>query len=73
MNRFRLLNQRKQHIATILFFFEESIQQNVGIIISAEDMTINSSWLFENEPIDEVVKMLANRIDIIFETYLELK
>jgi hypothetical protein len=69
--KFKLRNQQQQHLATILYFFEEQLNGNVGMIFT-NDLSRNGTWLYQNETIDEVVTDLANRLNIEYYDYVEL-
>lgn len=70
--KFKLRDNRQQHLATVLFFYEEQLLRNVGIIIT-NDLTRHTSWLYQNETIDEVIADLATRLGIVYHDYIEVE
>ncbi len=65
MNRkFKLRNERQQHLATVLYFYEEEILSYVGIIFN-NDLSEKIIWLYNNETINNVIHDLANRINMV--------
>mgnify|MGYP003594442684 CR=1 FL=1 len=70
--KFKLKNANGQHLAVVLYFFEEILNSNVGIIIS-NDLSEKSTWLFQNEQIEEVIADLATRLGIEYSDYEEVK
>lgn len=69
--KFKLRNERQQHLATILYFFEDQLNRNVGIIIT-NDLTRKETWLYQNEAIEEVIADLATRLNIQYADYIEV-
>ena len=69
--KFKLRNQRQQHLATILYFFEDQLNRNVGMIFT-NDLSRKETWLYQNETIDQVVADLANRLNIEYHDYIEV-
>lgn len=69
--KFKLRNQRQEHLATILYFFEEQLNRNIGMII-ANDLSRYETWLYQNETINQVVADLANRLNIEYHDYVEI-
>lgn len=69
--KFKLRNERLQHLATVLYFYEDQLRRNVGIIIS-NDLSRKETWLYENEPIEQVIADLAERLGIQYHDYIEV-
>jgi hypothetical protein len=69
--KFKLKNVKGQHLAVVLYFYEEILNSNVGIIIS-NDLSEKSTWLFQNEQIEEVIEDLARRLKIDFTSFDEV-
>lgn len=69
--KFKLKNEKGQHLAVVLYFYEEIINSNVGIIIS-NDLSEKSTWLFQNEQIEEVIADLARRLEIEYTLFEEV-
>ena len=69
--KFKLINEKGQHLAVVLYFYEEILNSNVGIIIS-NDLSKKSTWLFQNEQIEEVIANLANRLEIEYTSFEEV-
>lgn len=71
MRRFTLLNERQQHVAKVLFFFEQPLNQYVGIILNLNDSNY-TQWLYANDiDIDGIVRDLAQRLNVKYSTYIE--
>ena len=69
--KFKLKNDKGQHLAVVLYFYEEILNSNVGIIIS-NDLSKKSTWLFQNEQIEEVIADLARRLEIEYTSFEEV-
>ena len=69
--KFKLKNVKGQHLAVILYFYEEILNSNVGIIIS-NDLSEKSTWQFQNEQIQEVIADLAGRLEIEYTSFEEV-
>jgi hypothetical protein len=69
--KFKLKNDKGQHLAVVLYFYEEILNSNVGIIIS-NDLSEKSTWLFQNEQIEEVIADLARRLEIEYTSFEEV-
>jgi len=69
--KFKLKNDKGQHLAVVLYFYEEILNSNVGIIIS-NDLSEKSTWLFQNELIEEVIADLARRLKIEYTSFEEV-
>ena len=69
--KFKLKNDKGQHLAVVLYFYEEILNSNVGIIIS-NDLSEKSTWLFQNEQIEEVIADLARRLKIEYTSFEEV-
>ncbi len=69
--KFKLKNVKGQHLAVVLYFYEEILNSNVGIIIS-NDLSEKSTWLFQNEQIEEVIADLAARLEIEYTSFEEV-
>jgi hypothetical protein len=69
--KFHLRNNRQQRVATVLYFHENELLRNVGFII-IPDLTQHTHWLYQNEPIDEVIADLARRLGINYDNYIEV-
>jgi hypothetical protein len=69
--KFKLKNVKGQHLAVVLYFYEEILNSNVGIIIS-NDLSEKSTWLFQNEQIEEVIADLAGRLEIEYTSFEEV-
>jgi hypothetical protein len=70
--KFKLINEKDQHLAVIIYFFEEQINSNVGIIIST-DLSMKSTWLYQNEQIEDVISDLAKKLKIDYSSFNEVK
>lgn len=70
--KFKLIDTKKQHLAVVLYFFEEQINSNVGIIFKS-DLTASSTWLYQNEPIEEVIADLASKLEIEYTSFEEVE
>ncbi|MFY7937995.1 hypothetical protein [uncultured Chryseobacterium sp.] len=70
--KFKIRNQQKQHLATILFFFEDQLDRNVGMIFTS-DLNRMEIWLYENENIDVVIADLAARLNIQYDDHIEVQ
>lgn len=68
--RFKLRNERQQHLALVIYFFEEQINHNVGIIFTT-DLRQKETMLYQNEIVDEVISDLAERLGIDYSDYIE--
>lgn len=71
MRRFTLLNERQQVVAKILFFFEQPINQHVGIIL---DPTLSKyeQWLYPNDTdVDGIIRDLSDRMGIPYHSFVE--
>lgn len=71
IRKFKLKNVKGQHLAVVLYFYEEILNSNVGIIIS-NDLSENFTWLFQNEQIEEVIADLAGRLEIEYTSFDEV-
>lgn len=69
--KFKLKNVKGQHLAVVLYFYEEILNSNVGIIIS-NDLSEKSTWLFQNEQIEEVIADLAGSLEIEYTSFEEV-
>jgi len=69
--KFKLRNERQQHLATVLYFNEEALQRNVGIIVT-NDLTRKETWLYQDETIEQVIADLAGRLNIVYSDYIEV-
>lgn len=69
--KFKLKNEKGQHLAVVLYFYEEILNSNVGIIFS-NDLSEKSTWLFQNEQIEEVIADLARRLEIEYTSFEEV-
>ena len=69
--KFKLKNDKGQHLAVVLYFYEEILNSNVGIIIS-NDLSKKSTWLFQNEQIEEVIADLSRRLEIEYTSFEEV-
>lgn len=69
--KFKLKNVKGQHLAVVLYFYEEILNSNVGIIIS-NDLSEKFTWLFQNEQIEEVIADLAGRLEIEYTSFDEV-
>lgn len=69
--KFKIKNVKGQHLAIVLYFYEEILNSNVGIIIS-NDLSEKSTWLFQNEQIEEVIADLAGRLEIEYTSFEEV-
>jgi hypothetical protein len=69
--KFKLINEKQQHLATVLYFFEDQLNRNVGMIFTI-DLARMETWLYENETIDQVIADLATRLNIQYNDYIEL-
>lgn len=69
--KFKLKNVKGQHLAVVLYFYEEILNSNVGIIIS-NDLSEKLTWLFQNEQIEEVIADLAGRLEIEYTSFDEV-
>ena len=69
--KFKVKNVKGQHLAVVLYFYEEILNSNVGIIIS-NDLSEKSTWLFQNEQIEEVIADLAARLEIEYTSFEEV-
>lgn len=69
--KFKLRNEKKKHLATILFFYEDELLRNVGIIIT-NNLIRHTSWLYQNETIDIVIADLAEKQNIQYHDYIEI-
>jgi len=67
----QLRNNIQQTVATVLYFHEDGLQRNVGIIIMP-DLTLHTSWLYQDEIIDQVIADLARRLNIQYYDYVEV-
>lgn len=68
--KFKIRNGHQQHLATILYFFENGLNRHVGIIIT-NDLARNETWLYQNETIEEVVADLAERLGVAYVDFVE--
>lgn len=68
--RFKLRDKSQQHIAMVLYFKEEQLQRNVGIIITS-DLSKKETWLYQNETIEQVIADLAARLGIDYNDFIE--
>lgn len=69
--KFKLKNAKGQHLAVVLYFYEEILNSYVGIIIS-NDLSEKATWLFQNEQIEEVIADLAGRLEIEYTSFEEV-
>ena len=69
--KFKLRNEKQQHLATVLYFNEEVLQRNVGIIVT-NDLTRKETWLYQDETIEQVIADLARRLNIVYSDYIEI-
>ena len=69
--RIKLFNKNQQHEATVLFFYEESIDQYVGIIISA-DLNKYLTKGYQTDSINEAVADLAKQLDVSYFDFYEV-
>ena len=69
--KIKLKNEKGQHLAVVLYFYEEILNSNVGIIFS-NDLSEKSTWLFQNEQIEEVIADLARRLEIEYTSFEEV-
>ena len=69
--KFKLIDEKSQNLATVLYFFEDQINQNVGIIIS-NDLRNHLIWLYKNEGIKDIIEDLAGRLSIQYKSYDEV-
>ena len=71
IRKFKLRNVSQQHLATVLYFNEEVLQRNVGIIVT-NDLARKETWLYQDEPIEQVIANLAKRLNIGYIDYIEV-
>lgn len=69
--KFKLRNERQQHLATVIYFYEEQLLRNVGMILT-NDLARKETWLYENEPIEDVIADLAARLGVLYHDYIEV-
>jgi hypothetical protein len=69
--KFKLIDAKGQHLAVVLYFHEEQINSNVGIIFKS-DLSTNSTWLYKDEPIKEVIADLVSKLEIEYESFEEV-
>lgn len=69
IRRFHLKNKRSQYLATVIYFFEDQINSNVGIIITPEAI---DQWLYQDDSIENVIQDLATRINIEYVSIVEV-
>jgi hypothetical protein len=70
--KFKLRDNRQQHLATVLYFYEEQLLRHVGMIITI-DLTRHTTWLYQNETIPQVIADLAARLNIAYHDYIEVQ
>ena len=71
IKRFKLRNKQQQQIATVLYFYEEQISKNVGIIIDYK-LTIMKSSNYDSEDKKYVISDLAKKCNIDFFDFIEI-
>lgn len=69
--KFRLRNESQQHLGTVIYFFEDQILTNVGIIVT-NDLQQKALYLYKDETIDEVINNLASKLNLEFNDYIEV-
>ena len=62
--KFKLIDAKGQHLAVVLYVHEEQINSNDGIIFKS-DLSTNSTWLYKDEPIKEVILKNFLKNDIL--------
>lgn len=70
--RFRLLNERGQILAVVLYFYEKQINSSVGIIFDSNNLTNKIIWLYKDEKFEDVIADLAKRLNIDYIDFEEV-
>ncbi len=65
VRKYKLKNEKEQHLAVVYLFFQKQFQKNIGIIIKC-DMSNEATSLYENEKIEDIITDLANKLDIVY-------